>query len=740
MTSFANEACDQVSIRSRLPVLPEEVVDNMEANNIKDYFSRPRLLNSLIYNATIHGTIGSWNLSNTDTQARMYNFSRVLGARGWRAKFVFRIQVTATPFQAGRLRLYLDPLNSQSASDRIRYLSVTTMSQLPGVDLDITESTSAILTVPFIHPASYFPVLNVGVPDSALSLGTVHLAAYTPVVLAAGVLPPVVAVWHWLEDFELIGATAGSIVSQSGKFKSEDRAIPGNLSNVLAAGANLITWAKDVPLISSVAQPTAWFLRQTAKIASSYGWSKPRVITPPGRMMNTYNTYQHNVDGTDAVLTLGAMAENAVAPLSGFAGTDVDEMSFDFLKSIYTAVSTPTLSTSQPINTLIFSTPLTPMAMWYNGQSKLTTTLPAAGTGFYPTPLFAIANNFRHFRGGFKFRIKMAKTKFHSGRLILGYIPVETSATKYVPAEPSLMNYKSIVWDLREQNVIEFECPYVSPTPYVSRLKSYGTFFIIVLEPLVAPDTVASTVQLVVEVAGSTDMEFAVPTPLDSFIAPNNTLLVAQSGTFEPMSVDSNPTASLYCVGEKINSAKQMMNRACIFTTANTSTFINVDNGIENPIYVPSAAAPTSITIPDTTLWFYYTSFYALRRGGLNFDVISMSSNSTISAFLKGPADDLSTMPIITESRTALHFNLPYYSIVSRTPNFPDAGIYYENKEFATIAFSSVGAGSRYLVYKRAADDYQVGYFSGIPAFTVQFIVPPVATAAASYLTTAHVT
>jgi hypothetical protein len=108
----------------------------------------------------------------------------------------------------------------------------------------------------------------------------------------------------WLEDFELVGSASVAVTAQAGSFQrkrdaptTEVQAIPGNMSNVLSAGANLSLWlGRRIPTISSVTGVAAWAMRHTANIAASYGWAKPIVATVPQKVIATNIVYQHNVD------------------------------------------------------------------------------------------------------------------------------------------------------------------------------------------------------------------------------------------------------------------------------------------------------------------------------------------------------------------------------------------------------------------------------------------------------------
>lgn len=739
LTGFLNEACDQVSIRATgTATIPEQYKDVTMVQNVADYFSRPILFSSPTYSNAARGPINNYILTNTTIQTALYNFSRVKGAFGWRATLCFRLQCISNPFQAGILRLAFSPLqgNLPNASTIERTVGITPVSQLPGVELDLAESTSAVLKIPFIHPLNYFSVVAPLTTPTPETFGTLSLYAYTPVALGAGASNPTLALWLWLEDFELVSATAAEFVTQSGIPSKKGKAasskeadvIPGNLSNVLAAGAKFVSWAGSrIPVISSYAGPTSWFMRQASHIAASYGWSRPLTVLANNKMINTNNVYQNNSDGPDPSFNLGLFSDNAVAPMSGFAGSALDEMSFDYIKSVYSAITVGTLVTTDTVGLIKKSIQVTPSACWFQTGTcrSLNAVFPNGNSGksFWPSTIFAMGNSFQYWRGGLKFRVKIAKTKFHTGRLVIGFMPYNTRASttlNVVPTNPNNMQFKSIVWDLRESNTVEFECPFTAPISYLTFAQHCGTFFISVLDPLDGPTTVAQTVPYVVEVCGMDDFEVATPVQPVWPLSPQDTTYLAQSGMSDLTRTAPEHTPSLYCIGEKINSVKQMISRAGIFHIFTASGSKVVEPLFNQPFWVPTSAAPTAIDQIDSTAFNYWQSFYKFSRGGYHIHVVPSGTDCLLGAQLSAN-NTISGGSLITEMHTALHVKVPYYNQRSRDV-VGDAIGNFGPSNLALVTFSKkAGSGTEAVVYYRAAEDFQLGYFVGAPPLCIPF-------------------
>lgn len=737
--------------------------------DIKDYFVRPKLINTVAYTQTTPTSIATLEVSAATAESTLFNFSRINGTFGWRATFCFRLQAIATPFHGGIVRMAFSPLEGpgNNAVSKVSYRP--TMCQLPGVDLDLAESTSVVLKVPYIFPDNYF-IYGASKVNKPQVMGTLGIYAYTPASLAAGNLPANLAIWMWLEDFELIGATPAELAFTSpsllpafdieseptliplpavpeyltdpdaeyvqvpnivfesqmapiGASDKEGKAIPGNLSNVLAAASRLVKWAGPrIPMISSFSGTASWALRESAKLAASYGWSKPLSIQPVTKMYNSVNTYQNNSDGPDTSYNLGLFSDNAVQPLPGFSGTDVDEMSLAYLLSVAGIASTGTLSPTDTLGAYAKVISLCPLHM-YSNPASVSAIFPATGAtvqfgrSIFPTPIYALANVFQKWRGGFKFRIKIGKTKFHTGRLALGFIPAnyQNSQVVWRPTAPTIMQYKSVVWDLREGNTMEFECPFTSQVSYLDVRESFGSFFIVVLEPINGPPSVSSNVDYIVEVMAMDGFEFAQPTQPVCPLAPSNTLFYTQSGLDSV--IHSNPdTESQYAIGEKVNSIKQLLGRACpaFVAAANGYYAYNVERYL--PTWVPDPSLPTGMTGNINTYINYFLAFYAHTRGGYHMHGIPYGD---FCALAINDTPDVSTNPglasYVQESRSGIHVKMPFYNRRTRQGITGSTGQFPINNWFKVFTSKAAGGDPSIFFSVRAAEDYQLGYFIGAP-------------------------
>lgn len=748
LTQFLNEACDAATVRgSHYRKLPTEYVDT-RVMNIKDYLARPDILVSGPLTNTSRSVVVSIPIGMQNFFASFPNFNRLSGTYGFRAKICFRLQVVATPFQSGRLRMTWLPHSTTAnlyQNGNFPNFNSNFSSQLPGVELDIADTTTVDLCVPWVNLLDYLPY-NFSASSTVAfpcDFGQMTLFAYLPILSGTGGGNPTYTLWWWLEDVDTIAAVPDNMVMltpQSGISPADEEARLGKISGPLAYASAVVSMlARGIPSISSYAYPLSWALRASSGLAAAFGWSKPRNQNAVERVIRTNNIYQNNCDGADTAFSLSMFSDNHVQALTGFAGSDADEMSLAFVLGQFACISNFSLTPSDTQATLKYACNLSPSAMCYQAKSNWITSFPvgtnvplASVKALLTSPAFYVGTAFNLWRGTFKFRIKVAKTKFHTGRLLVGYTPqfttdFATSTTQFLAPRviSSPLAFKSVIWDLREGSTLEFECPFLVPVAYLNVNESCGNFTIQVLDPLIAPSQVAPILFFAVEVACCPDFEFAVPrTPLLFPSDPSCSAtygFTAQSG-FQPFATPSTDVAS-FAIGEKILSLKQLISRACglnpLFSNANTpggSTYLHFW-ALRNAVLTTAAAYDMS-TIGYAN---YFSKMYLFVRGSTTYDIIP-NNDTTISVYNHLRSVSSSASGILCETTAPTHVNLPYYSATTRSLVSPASNSNYQvtfsklNVSFAGRTAANVGSAR---VFMRAGDDAQLGYFLGSPPLDI---------------------
>lgn len=714
--------------------VPQSPIDMMQClkstaeasyqQDIKEFLAKPIILRSGVFSGTITPLYN--NLLTDLFQVDIWK-RKLQGFLAIRATVVVRLQLNANKFQQGRLIMAYVPGGPDSF---FRY-DVTPMTQLPHVEMDINTDTSAILEIPYVTPYTHFNLLS-GIGESAY----LCLRSYLPFQYGAGSSNCDYTIWCSLKDVELVTPALNTgFIAQSGISKKNIRdkevaVFTGPVSSALSKLSSAATTLSGIPYISSYANTVSWVSAIGAKVAAAFGYSIPRDERPYLKINRGAYAGENNADGLDSSDTLGLMTTNCIQPLPGLGGTDFDEMSLQFLQQISTYWVTTTWSTGQIAGIVVKSFELNP-AIFENTD--------APSIGVYPLPVCMLANAFRYYRGSLIVKLKIAKTQFHSGRLIVSFSPSTGVGQSDWTNNDSAYLFREIL-DVRDATEYTFTIPYVSTEPYLETTTPYGKFEISVLNPLVAPDTVSSTVDIGIEIAAGPDMEWAYPQRIkyspttfyaQSGLGKDVTDIVKQEKCLGTSSATANSGAEVagLCIGERIMSIKQLLNRWCYISDgvglATQTTHRPFD------IY-PSKKGSLGAYTPSTKNDYItiFGSMYRYNRGGVNLKYYSSNQNLCImklgysnSSTFTAPATIAQDFMIssITDSANMhkVSVNVPMYSrFHTRTstcgagptsrPLAPDTSPSYVNMTLQ--ALDSNCCFGRY-----AADDYQLGFFIGIP-------------------------
>jgi len=239
-------------------------------------------------------------------------------------------------------------------------------------------------------------------------------------------------------------------------------------------------------------------------------------------------------------------------------------------------------------------------------------------------------------------RFKLVKTNFHSGRLLVVFIPYDARFSLTTVNVTQAKYANRAVLDIREGNEFTFLFPYVASQPYMNYgdVSSYGLVKVYTLDPLTAPDSVMNNITVLVEVFGGPDMEFAIPrtppfVPItvaapQSNWRPDCAIVDAVIGDAQVLS-DSDHTYARAIIGEKILSFRTLLKfanyRAPLIATTSGSI------GVVTPFAVDCYTSTAGLLgKPLFTIDMYSRlgCAYLLSRGGVRFKFEpTTSSNSS---------------------------------------------------------------------------------------------------------------
>lgn len=252
---------------------------------------------------------------------------------------------------------------------------------------------------------------------------------------------------------------------------------------------------KSVPSLMSAFGAPGW-VEAAAKGAIQYwGFSKPISDHMTAKVAGGFFPHLNHSDGGTFAQNLGMFHKNQVQHLPGFAGQSVDELAFSYICCIPSYYQRVNWTTSAVAGTELWTTDLFP--------NRFQTTV---GGWTYHTPMSYVQQTFQLWRGSLMFHFKVVKTKMHSGRLMVSWQPGGSLA---FTADNNYL-YRQI-FDMREGTEFTFTVPYAATTPYKDYSESVGALRLSVLNPLVAPAIVSSSVEILVEVCAGKDIEFACP-------------------------------------------------------------------------------------------------------------------------------------------------------------------------------------------------------------------------------------
>lgn len=694
---------------------------------------------------------------------------KIRGFLNFRAKIVFRLVVNANPFQQGRLLMVFNPkagVNGMIGSSRFR--SLTALTQLPRVELDLACDTQAILEVPFINN---YPWYNLATKKN--TLGKLFLTPYIPKQSGTGSANCAFTIYAHFEEVELANPTYAAQMDWTPRNKKKGKSKQaiteaeleqsGNppLSTGLRVAGSAMNVLSRIPLISSFAAPAGWVLNALSDTAAAWGYSKPVIQGNISRMVGKSFPNAVNADGADSSDLVALSATNCVSALPGFAGTDKDETSITYIATLPAYWTTINWPVSSATGTSLHHTNLNPTIFKVRNDTP-------NHTAWDMLPVCFPAFLFNNWRGGFKVTLKFAKTQYHSGRLLFMYVPgsvyvsygnLSSSDQSYVMRE---------ILDIRESSEFTFIIPYASDKPWmicsddVSQTAAFNSFFmgywnIQVINPLEGPSTVANNIDFVLEVSGADDIEFANSKPTTMLPIFTAGELAAQMDFPEDACAIQDPhvisgattpgrdiiAPAEYCMGERANSLMQLIKRPT--TLRDFSAYVSPNNMFDiRPFYRTFLNDDPEITSFPFDLYSLISGCYAFSRGSVRLKVFDPTSTKTLLT-TSGPAQAPSStlLPIIGYSNPVTLFNsiakinLPLiYNTWGRAPisevqvpmftplpmmlnrwcwdglgEFVD-----EQNSTMYVSYGQDGEGvGNYVAFRSVGDDYQLGMFLGIP-------------------------
>lgn len=560
-----------------------ELLDAAEtgaSNEIRDFLRRPKLVQSGSLSTTDISNVPLWSITLPQGLFGTGDIwtDKIKGNLAFRGELHLTIQINANRFQQGRYMLVFVPTGGGVNSDwfvKTHTATLVETTQCPNVQFDVNCDTEAVIVIPHINVQNWSVV---GISSSIFgNIGVARLVPYRALLAPSGSTSCGYSIYAHYEKVEF----ALPIVPQSGtrvrtRVKRRPNVSPvdsemssagiGPFESIALAVGQIGRSASGIPLLSSIAAPVSWASDIAAKAAHAFGWSKPRIQSVGSFVSRQILHKMSNVDSVDMSVKLALTDKNILEDLPGFAGSNIDEMSLNYIASIPAFWNSYEWITSQAPGTAIMGTAVSPRDYLFAGTQ-------AGVTVAHLTPLAFVSRMFAQWRGSIVFKFKIVKTEFHSGRLMVVFSPYDANGTP-PPPSATLSNstylHRQII-DIRQGNEFSMTIPYQALQQYrptTGSNRSIGNLQLLVLNGLVAPATVSSSVTIIVEVHGGGDFEWAVPAPLNG----NATAQIVPQmnrgnacdivdGTIGGAVDNERDIASRTCIGEKILSIRQLLKR-----------------------------------------------------------------------------------------------------------------------------------------------------------------------------------
>lgn len=483
-----------------------------DIRDIADFLAKPMPVSSGTFTTS---NVPGDTLLNADlftlfnTQAIWVN--KIQGFLNMRGDVKLRLVINPTPFQAGLLRIgYFPCANQLSLEMQSHLLNRMVISQTPGAYLNLNTNFVEV-TVPYVAPVSFIERDLVATAQHC-SWGNVFIHVMEPLRTGTGPTSVNWTLWMSIENLQLSGMVQPQMLGFQPQMSMERRkgrnALDeeqndgrGPVTKIMSSGVKLARDMAAIPMLQPIATPASWVLSAVGNLCESFGWSKPTISEHTGTLLINQNHMAINTRGGDNSAPLALDPDNKLQIITDASPGGQDEMSFQYVHSKWSFLTDVNWPTTGAAGGILFSQGIGPKSFKIS-QTVGTTTV-------YSVPPCAVGQElYSLYRGSFEVRLRIIKTGFHTGTLAVAYVPgaagypLTYSDTAYV--------YRQII-DIQDGSDFVFNLPYMIPQEFSSVGDIIGRFVIYVVNPLVAPATVASSVDVFMEVRGGPDLQYAVP-------------------------------------------------------------------------------------------------------------------------------------------------------------------------------------------------------------------------------------
>lgn len=472
---------------------------------------------------------------NFNAQAKIANYSFLRGI------MCIRAVMTSSPYTAGKLLMSVRP-------PLLPPSNVVVATGDPCVELDAASGKSATIKIPCVLPFGWSQVEKFAPAPSQAPNVYFDWCTFTLSVISAlkdPALPTVtVQLYAWIEEPELKGPgfTNFTLSPQGGQdgvlVSSTSKNILGTMNKDYSDSAKSMSSSSSTPVpsesgvmkvvhgahkvvktIGGILVDSAVMVAHGVALAALVGLSDPSMLDNTTIVANIPHFDAPHMYGKSPALVMAAdQACKIVLPYGSFS-VKSDCMNIRKYASRMALLGTVPWSVVTLSGTQLGSLIINPAVI-----SSFNTVV---GTPSGYTPLAFASSMFRFWRGSIRYRLALAKTRFHAGIIEIVWQMGANRATLTDDAHATIC-YRAI-WDIQESESFELTVPYASPLPWTPTFATVfrsplvpqdtdqrmtGFLRLRVVSPLLSSNDLASDIiDIVVYTAGGPDLEFAFPCP-----------------------------------------------------------------------------------------------------------------------------------------------------------------------------------------------------------------------------------
>lgn len=540
------------------------------------------------------------------------------------------------------------------------------------------DATTAKLTVPFNNVLTHFDLLkgvgtlgDVRVDVASVLTGSVD-CDYTIWVSAKNIdiqmptgLPPISVTAQ--SNLETPAPPPSRSKSLRQKNENADSGPVATMASTLGGVSSTLS---KVPFVGPFAAAATPVFDAVGRVASFFGWSKPKDDKTPELVTQTQVRHMANFNGDSKVKVLAMDAENATNIPTEVFGTDVDEM------AIQEIVKRPIFYTyfewnaADAQNAIIGRIPVGPHVCTIISEAGPS---PPAGDYYFNTYLSYLSKSFAFWRGSLEYTFKFVKTQYHSGRIRFFFVPGATVSTN--PTTIDFNKCYSEVHDIRVKNEVKFVVPFAYNMQWAEVGQTTGHVFMYVVNALRAPTTAAQDIEFLTFINAGPDFQFAFPRSDGSKLILSNADIPPPPSYAIPVEAQSNIVSSStptnfspnkVAIGEAILSLRQILRRYAPYTRVNTTTGIYQSTYQDVP-WAPNVANGDPV-FTDAFCW--YGALYRFKSGPMvlmkSFDTVAAGTQTTYTVNIGNDGVSTSTFarPVAcgwTTTEPQVEFQTPFY-------------------------------------------------------------------------------